>query len=70
MRIPECIDKLIYFAYHVADIYLCFEDHARYFMDVVIGPEQALSGLTAEENLSSVLRRIDMSLLDVSTSGM
>lgn len=70
MRIPACIDTLIYFAYYVANIYLCFKDHAHYFMDVVISPEQGLSGLTAEESLSPVLRMIDMSLLDVSTSGM
>lgn len=41
MRIPACIDTLIYFAYYVAGIYLCFKDHAHYFMDVVVGPEQA-----------------------------
>lgn len=68
-RIPACIDTVIYFAYYVADICLCFKDHVHYFMDVVVGPEQAQSGLAAEENLSPGLRMIDMVLLDVSTLG-
>lgn len=38
-------------------------------MDVVMGSEQARFGLAAEENLSPVLRVIDIALLDVSTSG-
>lgn len=69
MRIPACIDTLIYFAYYVADIYLCFKDHAHYFMDLVMGPEQAQSGLAAEESVSPVLRMIDMALLDVTALG-
>jgi len=69
MRIQACVDTLIYFVYCVAGIYLCFRDHAHYLMDVVVCPAQAQSGLAAEENLSPVLRMINIALLDASTSG-
>lgn len=38
-------------------------------MDVVVGPEQAWSGLAAEESVSPVLMMIHMALLDVSALG-
>lgn len=58
-----------YIAYYVADIYLCFKNCAHCFVDVVVGPEQSQSGLTAEQSLSLVLKMIDTALFHVSTSG-